>query len=511
MRAAIILRTTLVLAGWFGLVLLVPAAVEAGFGDRHGALGFLIAAGVAGALGLASLLVPGRGFALRRMEGLAVVASSWLLLVLLGAIPFAWHGLGPEDALFESMSGLTGTGATILADFDGVSPGIFFWRSFSEWVGSMGIIALFIAILPALRVAGRQMFFAEAPGPTEERITPRIRNTAVALYSLYVGLTVLETILLLRFGMPFFDAVCNALSTVSAGGFSPHPASIGGYGSSAIEWTVMVFMLLAGANYAFQFQALRGRPLTLLRSEEFRLYLVIVLAATLLLIVILKDDGVSRWEWISGAAWSEETLRRAGFQALTIITTTGFATEDFALWPAAGQTILLLLMFCGGCGGSAAGGPKLVRLWLVAKSTLFELFRTVHPRAVRPLRLDGRRAPADALSAVVSFLLLYLLLFAASVGVVGLSGADLKTAITASIATLGNIGPGLGQVGPFGSYADFPAVIKVWLSLNMWIGRLEIVTVLIFLHPAAWRGIRWRQDDRGGPPPRRRPQARGGP
>ncbi len=492
MRVSLVLRTTLALIGCFGAVLLAPAAVEAAYGHGRSTLAFLAAAGLAVLLGLASRLLPGRGLEMQRMEGLATVAASWLLLVLIGAIPYSANGFAPADALFESMSGLTGTGATILTDFDAVSEGIFLWRSLSEWVGSMGIIALFIAVLPALRIAGRQMFFAEAPGPTEERLSPRIRNTAVYLYTLYVGLTVLEAGLLIRFGMPPFDAVCNSLSTVSAGGFSPHPSSIGGYSSSLIEWTVMAFMLLAGANYAFQFQAVRGRPLTLLRSEEFRLYLVIVVAATLLLACTLKSGDVPLWEWITTDALSEDTLRRAGFQALAIITTTGFATEDFALWAQASQTILLLLMFCGGCGGSAAGGPKLVRVWLIAKSTLVELFLTVFPRAVRPLRLDGRRVPDEVIRAVVSFLLLYLVLFALSVGVVGLAGTDVTNAVTASIATLGNIGPGLGDVGPFGSYAHFPDAIKVYLSLNMWIGRLEIITVLIFFHPASWLGLRWR-------------------
>jgi len=491
-RISLVLRTTLALVGCFGVVLLAPAIVEAAYGHRRSALGFLGAGGLAVVMGIGSRLMPGRGVEMRRMEGLATVAASWLALVVVGSLPFLVNGFSAADSLFEAMSGLTGTGATILTDFAIVTEGIFLWRSLSEWVGSMGIIALFIAVLPALRIAGRQMFFAEAPGPTEERLTPRIRNTAVALYSLYVGLTVLQTGLLIRLGMAPFDAVCNSLSTVSAGGFSPHPGSIGGYGSSAIEWTVIAFMLLAGANYAFQFQAIRGRPPTLPRSEEFRLYLVIVVLATLTLAVTLKGEDVPVWEWLATDALSEEVLRRAGFQALAIMTTTGFATEDFVLWAQASQTVLLLLMFCGGCGGSAAGGPKLVRVWLIAKSTLLELFQTIFPRAVRPLRLDGRRVPDDVIRAVVSFLLLYLLLFAASVGVVGLAGTDMPTAVTASIATLGNIGPGLGDFGPFGHYAHFSDPIKVYLSLNMWVGRLEIVTVLIFLHPAAWLGARWR-------------------
>ena len=492
MRVSLVLRTALALVGCFGVVLLAPSAVEAAYGHSRSALGFLGAATLAVLLGAASRLLPGQGLEMRRMEGLATVAVSWLLLVLVGAIPYLVNNFDAADALFESMSGLTGTGATILTDFEAVSEGVFLWRSLSEWVGSMGIIALFIAVLPALGIAGRQMFFAEAPGPTEERLTPRIRNTAVALYTLYIGLTILEAGLLVRFGMPTFDAICNSLSTVSAGGFSPHPSSIAGYSNNAIEWTVMAFMLLAGTNYAFQFQAIRGRPLTLFRSEEFRLYLLIVVAATLILAFTLKGDDVPLWEWVTTDALSEDTLRRAGFQALTIITTTGFATEDFSLWAPASQTILLLLMFCGGCGGSAAGGPKLVRLWLIVKSSLLELFRTVFPRAVRPLRLDGRRVPDDVIHAVVSFLLLYLVLFALSVGVVGLAGSDMETAVTASVATLGNIGPGLGTVGPFNNYAHFSDAIKVYLSLNMWIGRLEIITVLIFLHPAAWLGVRWR-------------------
>ncbi len=492
MRLSLVLRTAAALVGCFGVVLLAPAVVEFCYGNRQSGGGFLAAAALALVAGLGSRALPGRGMELRRTEGLLVVAGSWLVLVLIGAVPYLANDFDPYDALFESMSGLTGTGATILTDFDRASEGIFLWRSLSEWVGSMGIIALFIAVLPALGIAGRQLFFAEAPGPTEERLTPRIRNTAVALYGLYVSLTILEVGLLIWFDMPVFDAFCNALSTVSAGGFSPHPGSIGGYGSTAIEWTVIAFMLLAGANYALQFQLVRGRPFALFRSEEFRLYLAVVVLASLLLGITLRPEDITLWQWVGAELWSEETLRRAGFQTLTILTTSGFATEDFTLWAPAGQTILLLLMFCGGCGGSAAGGPKLVRLWLIAKASLIELFRTVFPRAVRPLRLDGRPVADDIHRAIVSFLLLYLVLFALSVGVLGLSGAPMETAVTASIATLGNIGPGLGDVGPYGNYAHFSGPIKVYLSLNMWAGRLEIITVLIFLHPAAWRGVRWR-------------------
>jgi len=431
-----------------------------------------------------------------------VVAFSWLVVALFGAIPYMWNDLGFIDALFESMSGFTTTGATIFQDFNRYSHGIFFWRGFTQWLGGMGVIALFIAILPALAIAGRQLFFAEAPGPEKDRLTPRIRDTAIRLWGLYVALTALEVLLLKISGLPIFDAICNSLTTMSAGGFSPHPLSIGGYQNPTAEWIFIVFIFLAGANYSLQYRAFRGKPMALFRDEEFRVYAVVVLVSALLLGGLLYNFSRQPSEaYLVGApdggvlvdASTETIARQSFFQVLTILTTAGFATDDFNLWSDDAKVILLVLMFIGGCAGSAGGGPKIVRTWLILKFALNELYRALHPRAVKPLRLGGRVVPPEILRSIVAFLLLYLLLFALSVVCLACLGSDLMTSITASIATLGNIGPGFGAVGPMVNYAHFHPLAKTLLIFTMWIGRLEVMTVLVFLQPDVWRTARFKE------------------
>lgn len=484
----------------FGVALLVPMVVDWGYGNWNDSFGFLVAAVAAyGAGDIGRRLTP-KGIELNRLEGITVVASAWLVVSLFGAIPYVWAGLSVIDALFESMSGLTTTGATIFRDFSLYEEGLYLWRSMTQWFGGMGVIALFIAVLPKLGLAGRQLFFAEAPGPDEDRLTPRVRQTAIALWALYVGLTMVQIVLLLTFGMPLFDAVCNSLTTLSAGGFSPNPASIGGYGNPGAEWIFIVFMFLAGANYSLQYRALRGRPGSLFRDEEFRAYTILILVASLLLAyVLLPFARTPSEEYLSAEsslgvlvdAAPVTVLRQATFQVLTIVTTAGFATDDFNLWSDQARVILLMLMFIGGSAGSAGGGPKVVRALLIIKYAIVELSRALHPQAVRPVRLNGKVVPPKILRAIVSFLLLYLLVYVTSVLLVSSLGADLMTAVTASIATLGNIGPGFSLVGPMGTYADFPTATKLILFLNMWIGRLEVMTVLVLLQPAVWRSARW--------------------
>jgi trk system potassium uptake protein TrkH len=354
-------------------------------------------------------------------------------------------------------------------------------------------------------VAGRQLFFAEAPGPSEERLTPRIRNTAIALWSIYAGLTLAEIIALRFTGMSLYDSVCNTFTTMAAGGFSPNPFSIGGYHDAAAEWVIIFFMFLAGANYALQYQAVRGRPGRLLRDEEFRVYTGLVAGMTLLLLAALViftrtlPSSYAEAETATGAltgAGPFVLLRQALFQVLSIVTTTGFATDDFNLWSEQGKMILLLLMFVGGCAGSAAGGPKVVRHWLTAKHATRELLRALHPQAVRPVRLGRRVVPPEIIRSITAFMLLYLLIFAVSALIITGLGADMMTGITASIATLGNIGPGFGGVGPMASYAWMHPVSKIVLILNMWVGRLEVMTVLVLLQPEVWRSMRFRESRR---------------
>jgi trk system potassium uptake protein len=483
MRLSIVVYLTASILRFFGLALLAPLAVALAYGERGDALGFALAAAVAAAAGHVLVLLSGRpGEDLRRVEGLAIVSGTWLVVALAGAIPYAWVGLGVVDAVFESMSGLTTTGATILDDFARYGRGIFFWRALTQWLGGMGVITLFVAVLPRLAIGGRQLFFAEAPGPTDEKLTPQIRKTAGLLWRLYAGLTAIEIVALRIAGMPFYDATVHGFTTLSAGGFSPHAQSIMGYASPAVEWIVIVFMFLAGANFAVQYRALR-HPGVLARDTEFRAYGGIVAVGALLLVAFISRHGEPLLD----------TIRQGIFQTLTILTTTGYASADFQSWSNEAKAVLFLLMFIGGSAGSAAGGPKIVRLVLIARYVFAELKRTLHPHAILPVKLGGRVVSDEVMRAVLTFFLLYLTLFAGFFLVVmATARVDLVTGLTATIATLGNIGPGLNMVGPMESYAHLPSITKVTLTAAMWIGRLEVITVLAILRPEVWTTATWK-------------------
>jgi len=502
MRIAVVIHTVGHILRIFGALLVLPLLVDLIYGRWWESLGFLVAGISASICGEIARRRHARERNLNRVEGLAVVALAWLVVALFGAIPYMWSGLGFIDASFESMSGFTTTGATIFQDFKLYSPGIFFWRGLTQWLGGMGVIALFIAILPALAIAGRQMFFAEAPGPGEDRLTPRIRDTAIRLWVLYIALTAFEVIFLTIAGLPLYDAICNSLTTLAAGGFSPHPSSIGGYQNPTAEWIFIAFMFLAGANYSLQYRAFLGKPMALFRDEEFRVYAIVVIVSAIALGGLLYGFSLRPSPaYLEGApdgavlvdANPETIARQSFFQVLTILTTAGFATDDFNLWADDAKVILLVLMFIGGCAGSAGGGPKIVRTWLIMKFALNELYKALHPRAVRPLRLGGRVVPPEILRSIVAFLLLYLMVFALSVVCLVCLGSDLMTGITASIATLGNIGPGFGTVGPMANYAHLHPLAKILLFFTMWIGRLEVMTVLVLLQPHVWRTARYKE------------------
>jgi len=491
MRYSLVVHVCGVLVRLFGGMFLAPLSVALYYREYHDARGFAVAAFMTLAVGQLMRRAGGTSAEeaverMRRVEGLAVVSASWLLIAHLAAVPYVWVGVGPIDALFESMSGLTTTGATVFRDFSAFGRGIFFWRSMTQWLGGMGVIALFVAVLPRLAIGGRELFFAEAPGPSEEKVSPQIRRTAALLWRLYAGLTLLLVVALWLAGLSLYDAVCHAMTTLAAGGFSPHPLSIGGYQNPAVEWIIIVFMFIAGANFALQYRALAKRDLNILAAdEELRAYTAIVLVAAALLVLALGvGEGVV------------PTVRTALFQVLSILTTTGYASVDFQLWSEQAKMVLLVLMFIGGCAGSAAGGPKVVRHIVLARFTLQSLRRTLHPRAVLPVKLGGRVVPEPILQVVVVFFLFYLLVFSICAGIVVALGADIVTGLTATIASLGNIGPGFNQVGPMAHYGDLHPVSRVTLTLAMWIGRLEVLTVLVVLRPEVWRSGQWSAEGR---------------
>jgi len=490
MRYALVVHVCGVIVRMFGAMFAVPLAVALGYGETHDAIGFAAAAVVTVALGhwmrSAGISAEEAVERMRRVEGLAVVSLSWLLIAHLAAIPLAWAGLGPIDALFEAMSGLTTTGATVIRDFSRIGQGVFFWRAFMHWLGGMGVIALFVAVLPRLAIGGRELFFAEAPGPSDEKISPKIRRTASLLWQLYAALTLVQTLALWAAGMTLFDAVCHAMATLAAGGFSPNPTSIAGYQSPAIEWIITTFMFIAGANFALQYRALAKRDLRLLAADdELRAYTGVVIVATALLVLALgTGEGLGT------------TIRMAAFQVLSILTTTGFASVDFQLWNDQAKMVLLVLMFIGGCAGSASGGPKVVRHLLLARFTLQSLRRVLHPRALLPTKLGGRVVPESVIQTVVVFFLFYLLVFSVCAGIVVALGADIITGLTATIACLGNIGPGFNQVGPMAHFGDLHPLSRITLTLAMWIGRLEVLTVLVVLRPEAWRSGQWSAESR---------------
>jgi trk system potassium uptake protein len=462
------------------LAMLVPAAVSRGAGDRD-AWSFLAAAASGLAIGGLLCWAGTRAREIRVREGFAVVTLGWLAVGLFGALPAWFSGQIPgfSDAVFESVSGFTTTGATILTDIEGRSRGLLLWRALTQWLGGMGIVLLALAILPVLGVGGMQLFRAEVPGPLVERLAPRISQTAKLLWSVYLLLTVLQIGALMLAGLSLFDAVCHAMATMATGGFSPRNESIGAYANPAVHWIVIVFMFLAGVNFTLHYLALRGKLRAYPRDDEFRFFVWVILIATALITVPLLIAGAY--------PHVEETLRHGLFQTVSIITTTGFTTADYALWPPIAHAVLLMLMAVGGCAGSTAGGIKVMRLLILLKATKWELRKLVHPRAVTTLWYNERTLTPTLVGNVLGFLLLFILVYAAGVLVLTLGGRDLVTAIGATAATLGVVGPGLGTVGPAESYAHFHAWEKWLLMFFMLAGRLELYTVLVLLLPEAWR------------------------
>ena len=465
----------------FGIIMLTPIAVALVGQEYTSIPPFIVAALTSITLGL--LFQRYGGFScnfdnIKRNEGMLIVAMAWVLTGAMGAIPYLFFGIHPVDAYFESISGITTTGATILTDFSLYPRDFFFWRSLTQWLGGMGIIVLFVAILPQFAVAGRQMFFAEAPGPTEEKVTPRITHTAKALWMVYLLLTATEIILLALAGMPVFDAVCNSFTTMAAGGFSPHPLSIMGYENNAATWIIICFMFLAGGNFALQYRVLfQRRPFALIQSEEFRFYVMLVLICSASLCVAL----------LAGSAYLPlDAVRDSMFQIVSMMTTTGFSSADFALWSVVAQTVIFTVMLIGGCAGSAGGGVKVIRVLFGFKYLKREITQIIHPRAVLPIKIDNKSVAEDIQRQILGFLLFYLILMTCSALAVTILEENASIGLVGTAATIGNIGPGFGEIGPMGTFGNLTISTKIIFIINMIAGRLELIPFLAMLHPDFW-------------------------
>jgi trk system potassium uptake protein TrkH len=454
----------------------LPVAIAILYGEAP--LPFVYSAATTLIYGLAialSVRAPDRR--MRNRDGFFVVSAAWVLASGFGALPYVFSGaLSPVDALFESVAGFTTTGSSVLTAIEASPRALLFWRSLTQWVGGMGIIVFTIAVLPLLGIGGMQLFRAEVPGPVTDKLTPRIAVTARRLWLIYVALTAGAVAALWITGMSFFDAVCHAFTALSTGGFSTRNASIGAFATPAIEWVLIVVMVLAGSNFALHYRLLTGRGRSVLEDVEFRFYLLVLGAAVAAVAWVLIRDGVA-----------PAPVRSAAFQVVSVLTTTGFTTANFDRWPALARFLVVPLLMIGGMAGSTAGGLKSMRVLIGLRALRSFVLRLSHPLAVRPVRYAGRSVGDDVVAGVVIFFLAYFAIAGAAATVVAAYGYDVVTAVTASLTAIGNVGPGLGAVGPSDNFAHFPSAVKLTLSFCMIAGRLEVFTVLVLFEPHFWR------------------------
>lgn len=413
-------------------------------------------------------------------EGFAIATLGWILAAGFGALPFLFAGTFPSfiDAYFESMSGFTTTGATVLTSIEGNPYAILFWRNFIQWLGGMGIIVLVVAILPALGAGGMQLFKSEVPGPEPDRLKPRIKETAKLLWAVYILFSVLQVAFLYFTGMTLFDALTHMFGTMPTGGFTPRNLSIGAYDNPIFENIIIVFMFIAGANFVLHYKVLHGNPKSLFKDSEFLFYSGVILFSILAIAIELRF-------YIYNSIFT--ALRYASFQVVSIATTTGFVTTDYDTWPAFSKSVLLILMFIGGSAGSTGGAIKNIRILLLLKQAYREFRKLIHPQAVTPIRLGDKVVSENVMRNITGFFFLYIFIFVISSLIMAILGLDAFSAMASVAATLGNVGPGLGLVGPTQTYAFIPPLGKIVLILCMLLGRLEIYTVLILVVPEFWR------------------------
>ncbi len=468
-----VLRLLGQLLSFFSLSFLLPTLVAIYYGESP--LPFVLSLAIAMLAALFMLAAFGRADieSVRAKEAFAFVAIAWLLVSLFGSLPYVFSGINPVDAFFESISGFTTTGASVLIPEE-LPRSLLLWRSQTQWMGGMGIIVLFLAVIPSVAKA-HFIFQAEYPGVTLEKLKPRIRDTALTLYKVYLLLTAIEIAMLVALGVTPFDAVCHTFTTLSTGGYSTHSESVAYFNDPRVEAVIAFFAFLGGTNFALIYFAIK-RDFRILRDAEFRAYVLILAMAIITLTLI----NLERLEIL-------ESIRYSAFQAVSIMTTTGFTTYDFDEWSDAAKIILLVLMFVGGCSGSTAGGMKVVRIYMLVTHSLQRVLKAAEPRTVRAVRYGDRVVKRETIEDVAAFFVLYILIFVLSSVAVSLSGYDMLTSISATAATLGNVGPGMGLAGASEIYRHFDSHLKILLSINMWLGRLELFTVLAIFIPSFWR------------------------
>lgn len=440
------------------------------------------------AAGFITLLTGGISFFFNRnaektiskRDGYIIVSLSWILFSAFGSLPFIFTGAIPSytDAFFETISGFTTTGASILNDIESLSHGILFWRSLTQWLGGMGIIVLSLAVLPLLGIGGMQLFIAEVPGPTPDKLHPRIKETAKRLWYIYIIFTFAETLLLWLGDMNFFDAINHAFTTMATGGYSTKQASVAYWESPYIQYVITFFMILAGTNFTLSYFALHLKFKKVFQNEEFQYYLSFVVVFTLIIAIIM---------YLTTESGLEYSFRTSIFQVVSIMTTTGYATADYLLWVPVSGMLIVILMFFGGSAGSTGGGVKIVRVVLLFKNSVLELKRLIHPNAVLPVRMNKMSVDPQIITNVLAFVSFYLLILVSSLIILSALGLDLQTSVGAAASCLGNIGPGIGAVGPMENYSNIPVFGKWFLSFLMLVGRLELFTVIVLFSPEFWR------------------------
>jgi trk system potassium uptake protein TrkH len=475
------LRIDVYILGWILMLVaafqLLPLAAALTF--KEPPLPFCLSAAIAVLSGFACVtLTRSRDRQVRTRDGFLIVGFGWLAASLFGALPYLFSGrLGPVDALFESVSGFTTTGSTVVVSLEGWPHGLLLWRSLTQWLGGMGIILFTIAVLPLIGIGGMQLFRAEVPGPVKDKIRPRLAETARQLWLIYVGLTVAECLLLVSAGLSPFEAICHSLTTLATGGFSTNDLSVGGIGSPLVQWIVTAFMLIAGMNFVLHYRILSGRLREVSRDGELRYFLGVVLVASVMVIAAL----------LNGGRGFEESLRLGTFQVVSILTTTGYVTADFEQWAPVTHLVFLVLMVLGGMSGSTGGGVKSLRALLGLRALRASFSRILHRHAVVSVKYAGKPVSEDVLAGIWAFFTAYFLIAAAAALVVATAGYDLETAFSASLSAIGNIGPGLGAIGAHDNFAHFPALVKLTLAFCMIAGRLEVFTLLILFFPRFWR------------------------
>ena len=467
--------------GIVGISMLIPTLI-AYFNSEPNIRGYVLSIVICLSLSIPIWLITRKSRKLTSKDGFALVTFAWLIVAFAGSLPFYLTESIPNftDAWFESMSGVTTTGATIigntqtlpnlLSGIESLPKGILFWRSFLQWIGGMGIILFTIAILPLLGVGGVQLFKAEVPGPVADKIRPRVKETAKVLWLVYIGFTAIQTLLLGLAGMPWFDAVCHAFTTMPTGGFSTQNESIASYSSPAIQYIIILFMFLAGINFTLHFRALAGNLKSHIMDYEFKVYLIFIIVATTLIFLNISSSGDN---------WSHDSFLKSLFQSIAIMTGTGYANADYELWPFFSQLLLFFLMFFGAMGGSTSGGLKIARIILLVKYAATETRRMLHSRAIIPLKIGQRSIGDDIVRNTLGFFLIYLSIFVLTALVLASFNLDLISALGASASAIGNVGPAFGAFGPTDSYALLPSSGKWLLSFCMLLGRLEIFTVMV--------------------------------